>query len=323
MTDLASLERVAQLWDETTRARASEPIQGWLDSPLVLESYVQARQSGSAKQNWLPGLVERLGLRRDGHWASLGCGAGNTEIHAAEQGAFASMDAFDASPVSLEQARATAAKHGVHGLRFEACDLNQISLPRRRYDAVVFCMSLHHVSALEHVLDQVAGALRPGGVLLVNEFVGPQRFQFTDLQLELVRSLLAGLPERLRRSCHGGAIKREYVRMPVAHWLSVDPSEAVRSHEILPEIAKRFEIVHRGDYGGTLLGLLLEHVVHNFRADDEGAMSSLALLFSIEDALIRTGVLPSDYTVLAARPLGSPDRERRSWSNLFARHRRS
>jgi SAM-dependent methyltransferase len=310
---------VANLWDETTRARSVAPIQGWLDSPLVLEGYVQWRQTGFAQKNWLPGLAARLELPPGGRWASLGCGAGNTEIHAAEQGLFASMDAFDVSPASLEQARDTARRHGVPWIRFESCDLNAIHLPRAAYDAVVFCMSLHHVSALEHVLEQVARSLRPGGVLLVNEFVGPRQFQFSDFQLELVRSLLATMPERLRRSCHGGGLKTEYVRMPVSHWNKVDPSEAVRSDEILPHVEKRFELVHRGDYGGTLLGLLLEHIVHNFRPDDREAMTVLDGLYQTEDVLIRRRVLPSDYAVFAARPAGAGHAPRGFWLRRFRR----
>jgi SAM-dependent methyltransferase len=307
------LERVAQLWDETTRARAIAPIQGWLDSPLVLEGYVQWRQSGSAARNWLPGLAARLRLPANGRWASLGCGSGGTEIHAAEQKLFQAMDAFDVSPTSLEQAREASERHGVPWIRFEHRDLNTIELPQATYDAIVFCMSLHHVSALEHVLDQVVQSLRPGGMLLVNEFVGPRQFQFTNVQLKLVRVLLATMPERLRRSCHGGGLKSEYVRMPIEHWNRVDPSEAVRSDEILPEIQKRFELIHRGDYGGTLLGLLLEYIIHNFDAGDREATTVLNGLFQVEGALIRTRFLPSDYTVLAARPLGARPAVRRFW----------
>jgi len=322
VTEPTELERVAKLWDDTALARAVAPIQGWLDSSRVLEGYVQSRQSGFAELNWLPGLAARLNLPA-GHWASLGCGAGYTEIAAAEQKVFASMDAFDASPASLEHARETAARHGVPWIRFEPCDLNAIELKPDSYDAVIFCMSLHHVSALEHVLEQAARSLRRGGLLLVNEFVGPRQFQFSDRQLELVRCLLATLPERLRHSCHGGALKSEYVRMPVEHWNAVDPSEAIRSDEIVCEIERRFEIVHRGDYGGTLLGLLLEHIVHNFAADDPEAMALLNGLFQIEDALIRGRFLPSDYTVLAARPLDTrPPVPRAAWWRRLGRRAR-
>ena len=138
--------------------------------------------------------------------------------------------------------------------------------------------------------------------MLLNEFVGARQFQFPETQVEAVRTLLAALPEAYRKDSTTGFPKTEYVRMPLAHWAVADPSEAVRSDLILPEVERLFEIVVRADYGGTILHLLLEHIIHNFDPLDEKDAALVRVLAAAEALLIDSGVLASDFTAIAARP---------------------
>jgi SAM-dependent methyltransferase len=175
-----------------------------------------------------------------------------------------------------------------------------LELPRSAFDVVFANMSLHHVLELRALLSQIHRTLRPKGWLIVNEFVGPRQFQFTDLQLSLVRELLAVLPERYRRTGNG-EIKTAYERMPVDYWNRTDPSEAIRSDRILPELERKFRVIENVGYGGTILHLLFEHIVHNFDVADEHSMTILNLLGRFEDILIRERVLPDDFLFLVAR----------------------
>lgn len=299
MTD--ALETVARLWGEHAEARAVNPVQGWLDSALVLEEVVQRRQTGSPTTNWLAGLVERLGIPKDARWLSLGCGAAGTEIWISKLGLAGAIDARDASPAALETARRAAAAEGVASVTFSPVDLNDARLPREAYDVVLMNMSLHHVKNLDGLLGRAAGALRKDGWFLANEFVGARQFQFPDAQLAVVRDLLAALPERLRDD-GSGVPKTEYHGFPLEHWNLHDPSEAVRSDLIREAVARRFEIVYRAEYGGTVLALLLEHIVQNFRKESPADVEILRLLGAFESILVeRLGVFPSDYVVLAGR----------------------
>jgi len=295
-----AVRRAAGCWDRAAQERASDPLQGWLDSPIVLEKYIQPRISGSASVNWLVGLAGRLRIPRGGRWLSLGCGTGEQEIIAAKAQLFSSLVALDASAQSLEEGRRRAAATGITNIEFGSVNLDSLDLPPSAFDVVLMYMSLHHVKQLRLVLSQVDQALRPAGLFLINEFVGPRQFQFTDLQLGLVRELLDDLPSAWRRQ-RGGEIKTEYVRLPVEHWNRADPSEAIRSDRIIPEVERRFQVVERIDYGGTLLDLLLEHIVHNFDSSSEKDVAAIRLLARVEDILIRAGVLPSDFTVMAMR----------------------
>jgi ubiquinone/menaquinone biosynthesis C-methylase UbiE len=295
------LDRVTALWDKTAQDRAVNPLQGWLDSPIVLENYVRPRVSGSPYVNWLVGLIERLRIPNTARWLSLGCGAAGTEIFIAKLGLVSSLVALDSSPASLEQARQAAEAEGVTSVEFGQADLNRLQPPKAGYDVVLMNMSLHHVKEIRALLSRVRRALRPGGLLLLNEFIGPRQFQFTDLQVSLVEKLLAALPSFWRMDSATGEIKSEYRRMPVEHWNIADPSEAIRSDLIVSEVSRQFQIVERVDYGGTILNLLLEHIVHNFDPADEKDVAVIRLLGTIEGILLEGGMIPSDFTVIAAR----------------------
>lgn len=296
------LEKVVSRWDATAEARLENPIRGWMDSPIVLETCVLPKLGGGPGRHWLPALVERHGISKHSRWLSLGCGAAGTEIAASGWGLFRSMLALDASSNSLKIAAANAERQRATNIEFGSADLERLELPRAAFDVVLMNMSLHHVRNLRGAILQVRRALLPGGFLVVHEFVGPRQFQFTDVQLRLVRDLLSALPERYRRDSTTGQIKADYVRRPIEYWNVADPSEAIRSDCIVAELERQFRIIERLDYGGTILHLLLENIVHNFDAADERDRALIALLGRIEDALIRAAVIGSDFTLMTLRP---------------------
>src|ERR1700753_10315 len=270
--------KVANLWGEVAEARTAAPMQGWLDAPLVMREWVHPLLHGNPDDDWLTGLGKRLRIAPHGHWLSLGCGSAGTEIEARRRRVFGSMGALAVAPRAIDEGRRAAAAQGVDGIEFGVVDFNRLVLPPERFDVVMMCMSLHHVTNLRAVLGTIRQALKPDGHLLVNEYVGPRQLQFTDAQLDATRDLLATLPARLRRDCTTGGVKTEYRRLPVEHWNLVDPSEAIRSDRIVPLLYRCYDVVLQLDYGGSVLNPLLEHIVHNFdHGQPEGVGALLRL----------------------------------------------
>jgi ubiquinone/menaquinone biosynthesis C-methylase UbiE len=302
--EVQARKRTADVWGGVEARRDETPVRGWLDSPIV-KKIVQERITGAPDVDWLDWAADTLSIPPGGRWLSLGCGSAETEVRAATCGRFASMLALDLSEVSLDAARERARKSGIDSIEFRTADLNDLDLPPAEFDVVFMCMSLHHVKNLEETLDQVSRALTPSGYFLVNEFVGPSQFQFTDRQLEMTRALLAVLPPALRTDLNTGAVKSEYVRQPIEHWYAADHSEAIRSDEIVAELEKRFDVVLRRDYGGALLHLALEFIAHNFDPDDEKDVALLRLAALLDALLTLHEVLPSDFTAMALR--GRPE----------------
>ena len=191
--------------------------------------------TGSRETYWIDWMRERFFPGGNaGDTLSLGCGAGHLDRILKQHGfTFRSFTGIDISEEAIDRARMLADEVKLAPtIRYAAADLNRIELPAGSCDFIYCFQSLHHIEALEHVLGQCVRALRPNGLLLVNEFVGPSRFQWTSRQLEMANQLMALLPQDLRRDLQRGGVKTGIDRPTVQHMVRHDPSEAVRSAEI-------------------------------------------------------------------------------------------
>ncbi len=231
---------------------------------------------------------------------TLGCGFGELERGLAQYGFCRQHVAYDLSEAAIRHAREAAAAAGLDHVSYEVRDLDRPELPRAAFDAVLGVQSIHHLRNLEGVLDAVREALRPGGFFVLDEYVGPRRLQWTERQVGVVDALLGMMPAELRVG-HDGRLKTRLRRHSLREMDRVDPSEAIRSDEILPLLAKRFSIVERRDYGGTVLHPLLDGIAGNFAGPHPAAGTLLGMLFDVEDALLAAGVLASDFVFVVAR----------------------
>jgi 2-polyprenyl-3-methyl-5-hydroxy-6-metoxy-1,4-benzoquinol methylase len=294
-------------WDETVAKVEAKTLKGWLDWAFIEEEYIRPSVSGDRHVYYLGHFLDTHVPRRPVARAlSLGCGGGNLERALLNLDAALHIDAYDASPESIRLAEQLADEAGMGDrLHYEVRDLNQIILPREKYDFVIVKMALHHFEQLEHVFAQIRLTLRPGGVLVFNDFIGPSRFQWTDLQVHLMNAMLAALPQRNQHSAYSGDVLRRIDRPTVDGMIQMDPTEAVRSADIMGSLQEFFEVVEYKPYGGTLLHILLTHVMDSFDLDDDDQVSLLRMMFLLERTLIEQKVLGSDFAYVVARPLAS------------------
>ncbi len=294
--------RASDHWDRQVGEVEGGRQRGWLDWPIVEEEHVRPWISGDPRVDYLTYLFGRhAGRLPVARVLSLGCGGGNLERSMIDLGLARRIDGFDLSPESIRVAEELAAAAGMGDrIRYAVADLDRIELEPEAYGVVIAKHALHHLENLEHVYAQVAGALVPGGVFMFNEYVGPSRFQWTDLQLELMNRLLAALPERQRDA----APFLRVVRPELEDMKTLDPSEAVRSAEILPLLVDTFEIVEHKPYGGALLHILLTHTMTGLDLEDEKQLAVLRLMFLYERTLVEHGVIASDFACVVCRSLG-------------------
>ena len=292
--------KINKHWEDSVNKVESGELSGWLGWEIIEYEYIRPQVSGDPDEYYLQYFMRtQLEGKKVKRALSLGCGGGNLERALIMLDAADSIDAFDASPASVEYAKQAAIDAGLDTrIFYEVRDINVIELPANSYDFVVIKMALHHFEGIEHVYEQISRALVPGGVFMFNEFIGPSRFQWTDLQVKLMNDLLELLPPSILEAM---PIK-EILRPTVEQMLEMDPTEAVRSAEIIPLLERYFEIIEFKPYGGTLLHFLLHHVMPLLNLEDEKDLSILRLIFYIEETLIKHDVLSSDFAYVVSRP---------------------
>lgn len=104
---------------------------------------------------WLAGILPPPPARV----LDAGCGEGALSLRLADAGY--AVTSVDADPAAVAAARSA----GVPAVRADLAGYHDDP-----FDAVVMLLSLHHMHPLGTVLDRVAHLLRPGGVLILDEF---------------------------------------------------------------------------------------------------------------------------------------------------------
>jgi len=303
----SDLERVSQIWGQWAAEKNGDaPPVAWTDSNLVQRYYIHPIISGTPDNNWLSWIKKQYFSASVKKALSLGCGDGCLERHAMAVNIAQYFDAYDISAGAVEIAKQKAVEFKIDKqVSYHLADLNTIKLPEEKYNVVFAAMSLHHIENLEHLVNQIRYALKPDGLFVLNEFVGPNRFQWTKEQVNIANDLIKIIPEKYRHCKIRHETKNRVSQPTVQDMIEGDPSEAVRSEEIIDVVASMFDIIHRKDYGGTILNILLEGIVCNFVESDENAMALLNAIFYIEKCLIAEQVLPSDFTLLVCQKISN------------------
>ena len=267
-------------WD---REVAAPTHTSWMEHPRVRE-YILQTISGSLEGLWpVDWFMRKIGARRFGRGLSIGCGTGPFERDIVRKNLVDRVDAFDGSTNSLRIAHEAARAEGIQSrVRYFAADFNEPFLPRRTYDIVFIHQALHHVAKLEKLLRSVLHSLKPGGVLYLDEYIGPSRSDWNDALIAPQRSLFNRLPDDARR----------FAQLPLPIQQD-DPSEAIRSSEIIEQLRIGFDIREFRGYGGNVLSVL-------YPAVDFGR-TPIQSLIEEEQRILGAGER-SFYAVIVATP---------------------
>jgi 2-polyprenyl-3-methyl-5-hydroxy-6-metoxy-1,4-benzoquinol methylase len=114
----------------------------------------------------VPGLIDDLRAGID--VLDVGCGRGRALIHMARTFPNSNFTGYDFSQEAINEARAEAARSELSNVRFEVMNVAEIN-ETARYDLVTAFDAIHDQAAPRKVLKAIAGALRPGGVFLMQD----------------------------------------------------------------------------------------------------------------------------------------------------------
>lgn len=278
-------------WD---REVAAPTHTSWMEHPRVRESILRSI-SGSLEGLWpVDWFMRKIGGRRFSRALSIGCGTGPFERDIIAKNLADRIDAFDGSTNSLRIARELAHAAGMSArIRYFAADFNEPFLPQRTYDIVFIHQALHHVAKLEKLLRAVLLTLKRGGILYLDEYIGPSRSDWNDALIAPQRALFDRLPAAAKRA---GVLP-----LPIQQ---DDPSEAIRSSEIIEQLRIGFDIREFRGYGGNILSILYPAVDFEHTPIDT--------LIEEEQRLLGSGARPF-YAVIVATPRRNARKVMASW----------
>jgi SAM-dependent methyltransferase len=247
-------------------------------------------EHATSPAEWTGFLLKEYGPKQN--CLSLGSGLGRIEKHLVDIGFAETIDAIDVS-ADVNTRERLKDDHIVT----RQGDLNFVKLEECTYDFILCHGILHHLINLESILEQINLALRPDGLFLVYEYVGENRWQFSEERMRKVRQLFPDVSFRV------------YPR-----W-KVDGFESVRSGELLPLIQYYFgnRTERAVSFGGVYFPAL--------RCSRERSEKYMDRVIQEDESASKTGtVLPCYHMGLYRKTLLPPPRAR-AWTDDEVRER--
>lgn len=293
------LTRVSDFWKDQFELRRRNNSY-WLNNGIV-SLHVNRLMTGTPK-HWLGWLMSHYfaDIQSFARVLSVCCGDGAHEVALLQSGKVGHLSGFDISPGALRQAEDRIREAGFTDDRFQlkVADANRLRL-EGRYDLILSVGAIHHVENLEGLLETLARALEPEGYFVLVEFVGPDRFQWTDRQIEIINRLLEALDPRYLQD----GKRTTFGRPAIDEIIRIDPSEAVRSSDIMAVLREHFTVTLERKFHGTILHQLYPLLNADFtNAGREDFDSIVRLLLVVEDLLVEHGAIESDFVFMVCQP---------------------
>lgn len=222
----------------------------------------------------------------------IGCGTGALERDLVRRGVVTRVTGIDLADEPLARAVELASSEGLgERVRYEKADaFDYLNSRTASLDAVFFHASLHHFADPAAILRAVRTALRPGGLVYIDEYAGPSRHQWGLRRLLPANLAYRLLPNALRRP--------HLIRAPINH---DDPTEAPASHRIVGAMHEVFDVVEQRNYGGNLLSLLYPNLHRPPAVDRARFDRGIERLIRLEDRLLALPGVRPWFVVMVGR----------------------
>jgi SAM-dependent methyltransferase len=160
-----------------------------------------ARNPVATMAETLEALVELVPEDPATRWLETACGPG--AISRALAPRVGGVHGADLTPAMVEKAREEAEREGLANCEFSVADAAALPFEDSSFDGAVTRFSLHHIPAPGRVVGEMARVVRPGGWVVVSDFIAdPDRDVYAAVE-EI---------ERLRDPSHWSCLTAEQLR---------------------------------------------------------------------------------------------------------------
>lgn len=293
MTDDVA-QAIARKWDkaEETHKKGGG---AWHQDPSVVKEFESRQAAGSS--SFIEHVKQKFGTFEK--CISIGCGDGGIEVSIVEAGLCKYIRGIDLSPVRVSRATKRVPERLASSIEF-AVENAETQLHGQTFGVAFFFHSLHHIFDLEAMIEALSERIvKPNGYVIYQEYVGPVRYQFPEsrrnLMFNFIKHQESTRPELqpVFRMCslYTGT---QFLNVDAKATEVDDPSETVRSSDIVPVMHTRFKLVEDIPLGGSFFQWIFHNCYKALGASDVGKAVVMDML-SYEMKLIKLGTIPSDY----------------------------
>ena len=248
----------------------------WWQSPQIVR-HINRKVCGEAIDGMSAGayrLLAQHGPFKRG--VSIGCGAGRKELTLIRSGAVRNFDLFELSATRIDEGRALYAEAGLSGrVTFH----ESASLPTIKADLVHWNNALHHMLDVHAAVQWSREVLADGGVFFMDDYIGPNRLQWTAGMISAASAFRNTLPENLLRDPRDRTrlLSRTVHPTNLDKLIEGDPTEAADSESIVPALINQFPALDLTLTGGVIYHAALADILHNIDEESPFLAQALAL----------------------------------------------
>lgn len=288
----SSQERPTSFWENF--APSPDRARWWNWQPII--RHINRKVCGIGRPDWNGGLLyelqRRYPNRKFERAVSVGCGSGGKELQLLKMGLVTHFDLFEVNEVQIEIGKKLYTEAGLADRATWRTDDGVTALysSSETYDMVFWDNALHRMPDTALAVAGSAKALQSGGSFVMNDYVGPNHYQWSDRELRYGDAVRAGLSERFFRNPRGqsgGALSRKIFRPSSELMVSDDQSQAPDSSRIIQSIKRTFPSPDIWILGGCIYHLCLNDLLANFHPEEDASL--LASLLVMDDLLIDSG----------------------------------
>ena len=173
----------------------------WWEAGSEIKKYVNKKITDNPEMDWIEYTLKKYYINKlpIESCLSLGCGRGQLERILAQKRAFNHCDGYeDEGELEVYEAIKEAKANSFNNIDYHIVKMNSLRLPNNYYDSIWTNGVLNHLTNLEHVFSQTRKALKSDGLFIINEYVGPNCYQFSNHQKEIINLCLLLIPYKYR-----------------------------------------------------------------------------------------------------------------------------
>jgi len=262
----------------------------WNDFSKVID-YMSENFSGDKSVYWVQHFKEKYAQKKFKRALSFNCGNGWVERDFIDKNIVEKIIAFD---ISNDLLRIANKEKQNREIEYFQADVNQIDFPANQFDLIINVAALHHIQYIDRFMRILCKSLKPDGLFVNFDYIGPHRNQYPLSQWQLIKKINQSLPANARRS------PLIYPHLPTM--LSVDPTEAIHSELIMNTTKHYFTILERHDTGGGIAYEILSHNQNLLKLDKNSQDEVLNYVINKDRDLTRKRKVPALFSYFVARP---------------------